>query len=175
MRKELLFVVLLAGTLVAAAPAKAQPKAIGARFGWTTEVSYQHTFGPGFFEVGFGVPGYRAGIALDGVYNWVAYRNTSSKRNCFEFFLGGGLGLHTFFYKGNPSYDIYGNYVAGSGTYTRVGFGVMGSIGVQYQFSIPLQIGVSWRPIFGGLFGNGYSGFYVPGLYDGGLAIRYVF
>ena len=151
--------------------AKAQPKAIGARFGWVAEVSYQHTLGPGFLELGLGIPGYNAGIALDGTYNWVAFQNNAGKRDHFEFFMGGGLGLHTIFRSRYT--DYYGNvYVVSN---TRVGFGLMGSIGIQYQFSFPFQIGISWRPMFGGLFTNGGSEFYIPGLYDGGIAFRYVF
>lgn len=158
MKKRLLFVVLLAAMLLVGASAKAQPKAIGVRFGWVAELSYQHTLGPGFLEFGFGLPGYSAGIALDGVYNFVPFQSTTSKRDRFEFFLGGGLGLHTYFYNNSSA---------------MLGIGLLGSIGVQYQFSIPLQLGLSWRPMFG--YSSIYSGFYLPGLYDGGIAIRYVF
>lgn len=176
MKKRLLFVVLLAAMLLAGTAAKAQPKAIGVRFGWVAELSYQHTLGPGFLEFGFGVPGYNAGIALDGIYNWVAYKNTTSTKDRFEFFVGAGVGLHTYFYRGGYHYDRYGNYYyVDEGGSAGLGVGILGSIGVQYQFSIPLQIGLSWRPMFGGYFASNDSRFYLPGLYDAGLAIRYVF
>lgn len=181
MKRRLVFFTVLASLLLMSVTAKAQPKAIGARFGWVAEVSYQHTLGPGFMELGLGIPGYSAGIALDGTYNWVAYQNNSGKRDHFEFFVGGGLGLHTIFYRG--SYNISAKYdqddnlvVTNQPTWnTGVGVGLMGSIGIQYQFSFPFQIGISWRPMFGGLFTNGASGFYLPGLFDGGIAFRYVF
>lgn len=181
MRKKLVFFTLLAGFLLMGMAAKAQPKAIGARFGWVAEVSYQHTLGPGFMELGLGIPGYNAGIALDGTYNWVAYQNNSGKRDHFEFFVGGGLGLHSIFYRGgynySAKYDQDGNLVVkNQPTWNAgVGVGLMGSIGIQYQFSFPFQIGISWRPMFGGYFTNGGSRFYLPGLYDGGIAFRYVF
>ena len=172
MRKKLVFFTLLVGFLLMGMAAKAQPKAIGARFGWVAEVSYQHTLGPGFMELGLGIPGYNAGIALDGTYNWVAYQNNSGKRDHFEFFVGGGLGLHTIFNRTRYA-TAYGDVVVANNTV--VGVGLMGSIGIQYQFSFPFQIGISWRPMFGGYFTNGASGFYLPGLYDGGIAFRYVF
>lgn len=161
-KKKLLFVGLIVGVLlmVSNTTVKSQPKAIGVRFGWVGELSYQHTLGPGFLEFGLGVPGYNAGLALNGTYNWVLYKNNSSKRDHFEFFAGGGFGLHTIFLY------YYGN---------MVGLGLLGEIGAQYQFSIPLQIGLSWRPMFGGVFYNGSSSFYLPGLYDFGIALRYAF
>ena len=166
----LVIAVFMAGLLFCTG-VKAQPKAVGLRFGYVMEVSYQHSLGNGFLEAGLGLPGYYAGISLTGTYNWVAYQNNTAKRDHFEFFLGGGLGLHVNFWR--YAYPLY--YDASSEWYTRVGFGPMGSIGVQYQFSFPFQIGLSWRPMFGVAMGSGGTGFYWPGLYDGGIALRYVF
>ena len=57
------FILVLAATVLAAVAVSAQPRAIGARFGWGAEVSYQHSLGadnmlsaelsfPGFAAVG---------------------------------------------------------------------------------------------------------------------------
>lgn len=171
MKRRLAFFAVLVSLLLMSATAKAQPKAVGARFGWVVEGSYQHTLGSGFLELGVGIPGYDAGIALDGTYNWVAYRNTTSKKDCIEFFLGVGCGLHTYFstYSRNldGTYSYYEN--------PRVCSGPVGNIGVQYQFSIPIQVGISWRPMFGGRFTSEEARFYKEGLCDVGIAFRYVF
>lgn len=196
-----MFIALLAGLTLVSMSAQAQPKAIGGRFGWVTEVSYQHTLGPGFLEAGLGVTGfghtyewhtYGTGLALDATYNWVVWTNTASKENKWEFFLGGGLGMHTLFGRYYYWTKVYSDvvYTRATKTYvpepsatkiyvteTYVGIGVLGHIGIQYQFPIPLQLAVSWRPMLGGVFGvnHGAREFYTPGLYDGAVSVRYVF
>ena len=52
MKKILLTVALILGFSIAAS---AQPRAIGAKFGWGLDLSYQHSFGTNFLEADLAV------------------------------------------------------------------------------------------------------------------------
>ena len=63
------FFLVAAMVLGFAAAASAQPRAIGAKFGWGLDLSYQHSFGTNFLEADLGLNNFNA-IDLFGVYNF---------------------------------------------------------------------------------------------------------
>ncbi len=130
--------------------ASAQPRALGVRATWGAEVSYQHGLGTNFVEADLGLFG--NGFYLTGVYDFVF----ASEGN-FNFY--GGPGAQVGFY---GSTDDNGNSV------TKMGLGVVGQIGAEYNFSLPISVSLDWRPGFsftGG--GFGWAGF--------ALGVRYRF
>lgn len=129
--------------------ASAQPRALGVRATWGAEVSYQHSYGSDFVEADLGL--FRNGFYLTGVYDFVF----ASEGN-FNFY--GGPGAQAGFY----STDDNGDSV------TKMDFGVVGQIGMEYNFSLPISVSLDWRPgisLTGG--GIGWQGF--------ALGVRYRF
>ena len=129
--------------------ASAQPRALGVRATWGAEVSYQHGLGTNFVEADLGLFG--NGFYLTGVYDFVF----ASEGN-FNFY--GGPGAQAGFY----STDDNGDSV------TKMDFGVVGQIGMEYNFSLPISVSLDWRPgisLTGG--GIGWQGF--------ALGVRYRF
>lgn len=130
--------------------ASAQPRALGVRATYGAEVSYQHSFGTNFVEADLGLFG--NGFYLTGVYDFVF----ASEGN-FNFYAGPGAQIGFY-----GSKDDDGNSV------TKMGLGVVGQIGMEYNFSLPLSLSLDWRPgisLTGG--GFGWQGF--------ALGIRYRF
>ena len=173
MRRILYSLVLvgLLGLLLGSQQAKAQPKAIGLRWGWNLEAAYEHTLGPGFILATAGVAGYSAAITASASYNWVPA--TWGDRNAWEFFVGGGLGLANYFW--TPNVFV---------------IGPMPCIGIQYSFWFPLMLTINWKPLFGvGIYSYPESSvygvvvdeahtethFFLPGLYDFALTVSYTF
>lgn len=129
--------------------ASAQPRALGVRATLGAEVSYQHGLGTNFVEADLGLFG--NGFYLTGVYDFVF----ASEGN-FNFY--GGPGAQAGFY----STDDNGDSV------TKMDFGVVGQIGMEYNFSLPISVSLDWRPgisLTGG--GIGWQGF--------ALGVRYRF
>lgn len=144
----------------------AQPRAIGARLGYSAEVTYQHQLGSNMFELEVGLPGFYNGIEAVGTYDWIFPINSWAYEGSWNWYAGVGAGVG-FSWRHN-----YAN------------FGVAGRIGVEYNFEIPLQLSMDYRPVIGPRFhfkdnydDNGYIKFNDYGLYSGAIAlsIRYVF
>lgn len=154
MRKFILTFALIVSVFVGL-NAQVDGKAIGLRFGgfdgYGAEVSYQHPLGKANrLEVDLGVNHY--GFGLGGVYQWVW--DLSDLAPGFNWYAGVGASL--------GSYDF-------NDTKHDFGIGALGQIGLEYNFNIPLQISVDYRP-----------GIYliprIDGLYDGiCLSARYKF
>ncbi|MBQ6766517.1 MAG: hypothetical protein IJP50_05885, partial [Paludibacteraceae bacterium] len=68
MKKKLLLLVTFAVASIAAA--YAQPRAIGIRQGYGTEVSYEHGLGNNMLSIDFGIVGY-AGLEAAVTYDWI--------------------------------------------------------------------------------------------------------
>ncbi|MBO4427684.1 MAG: hypothetical protein J5771_04295 [Bacteroidales bacterium] len=126
MKKVLAILFVLAGIALAA---NAQPRAIGVRFGYNFEASYQHEIGMqgNFIEFDAGYfPGY--GIYGTGIYDF----------NLMDF--DGTVVLY-----GGPG------VTAGTGAFndkhTGFDFGIAAQIGAEFNFpSIPLSLSLDWRP-----------------------------
>lgn len=144
--KKFILTLVLAVSIVGALSAQVSGKAIGVRFGgfsgYGGEITYQHPLGnANRLEVDLGVNHY--GFGLSGVYQWVW--DLSELADGFNWYagVGGGLG----------SYDF-------DNTNHNFGVGVLGQVGIEYNFNIPLQLSLDYRP-----------GIYimpnVSGIYDG--------
>ena len=147
MKKMLLIAALIVG-FAGFASAQVDGKAIGLRFGNGAEVSYQHPLSDANrleFDLGLGSWGY-GGVYVNGVYQWVW--DLSELAPGFNWYagVGGALGINN-----------------------GLGLGVLGQIGIEYNFNIPIQLSLDWRPAV----------YIVPGTYFGydgvALGVRYKF
>ncbi len=156
MKKIILITVAVLGF---AAAVNAQPRAIGGRMGWTTEVSYQHTVGgENFFEINLGAVEF-AGLMTTVNYNFMVAQPAWTSRGEWGIYVGPGVSLGTGFT------DFF-----------RATIAATAQVGLEYTFWFPLQLSVDLRPQFGVLFAdeprfflNGLLGF-VPT-----LSVRYRF
>ncbi len=121
-------VFILAGT----ASAQVNGKTIGLRFGgfngYGGEISYQQPLSSANrMELDLGLNYY--GFGLSGVYQWVW--DLSSLADGFDWYagLGGSLGSYNRYYSNSP-FNV----------------GVLGQIGIEYNFNIPLQLSLDYRP-----------------------------
>lgn len=160
MKKKSLFILMF---LVAVATAAfAQPRAVGGRLGYGFEASYQHSIGNNMVEVEVGLPGF-FGVEAAATYDWIFPIRSWQEKGTWNWYAGVGAGA-------GYCWPAFG-YV-----------GVAGRIGVEYNFSFPLQLSFDWRPIVGPSFFGGFGGglgvgFNAGGLYAGAIAlgVRYKF
>jgi opacity protein-like surface antigen len=125
--------------------AMAQDNALGVRLTGGAEVSYQRTLNDVNrleFNLGWGWNT----TTLTGYYHWLFPITDGLK-----WYVGPGAGLGIF--------------------QSSTNLGVGGTIGIEYNFDIPLQLSLDWRPMFnfGSSHDNNYSSSNV------GLGIRYRF
>ena len=126
----------------------AEIKTLGLRFadiGNGAEVSFQSTMGKANrLELDLGA--YSQSFRLSGILQWKW--NLNQLGPGFAWYAGGGLSAGSY----------YGN---------NIGLGILGQIGIEYNFNIPLQISFDWRP-------TSWNSYYT--YYNGtGLAVRYRF
>ena len=151
MKKVIVLSVVLFASVIAM---NAQPRAIGLRLTWGGELSYQHGFGEGnMLQLDLGLAGIN-GLQLTGVYNWVFPISSGD----WKWYVGPGAGVG--FYAWGESHYLFA--------------GIAGMIGIEYNFKIPLQLSLDYRPLIGYGFGDG-AGFYKPGFYSAAFSIRYRF
>ena len=129
-----------------AAVASAQPKALGIRATYGAELSYQHNAGPGFFE-------FDAGL----------FNNFVDVTAIYDFIIA-PLGPINFY--GGPGVFVAG-WPGDNGLHLNAG--LVGQVGFEYTFNIPLQISLDWRPWFN--FVDGFVGHYT----GAALGLRYAF
>lgn len=129
----------------------AQPRAIGGRVGYNLEFSYQHGIGDGFMvELDAGATNVWNGWAyadVNAMFDWVF--NISGGWN---WYVGPGAGIGFAFGHWWKDY----NYIP-----FRLNVGAQ--IGVEYQFGIPLNLSLDWRPmvnVLGFVRGNTYPIWY---------------
>ena len=147
MKKIILAVALVLGF---AAAASAQPRALGGRFGYGVDLSYQHYVnGDNFVEADLGLDSFKF-LNVAATYNFMI----SEFGNGFGFYAGPGAGV------GLAVGDI--NYFALSAA---------GMVGIEYNFNFPLQISLDFRQHIGLGF-NGHGLWYPSSI---GLGIRYQF
>ena len=187
------FILILAASVLAAVAVSAQPRAIGVRFGYGIEVSYQHSLSEAnMLSAELTFPAFH-GIGAAATYDWINPFNAMipwNDKGEWNWYMGVGAGLGLGF----P--DVSKNTTDGVTHKTSSNWfsvGVAGRVGVEYNFWFPLQISLDWRPVLGPSFswtkntisGGGIdttektnaSGFYTDGLYAGAisLGVRYKF
>ncbi len=146
MKKILVAAALVLGFAVAAS---AQPRAIGLRIGYGVELSYQHNYGDNFIEADLGLNTFNA-LNVAASYNL----SVAQFGNGFNFYVGPSASVNLGF---NPGW---------------LGVGVGGNIGLEYQFSFPLQLSIDLRPQVGLQFGENFTTHYWGYPH---LGIRYAF
>ncbi len=145
--KKIILVIAVAIFALSNVNGQVDGSAIGLRFNYAgAEISYQHPLSQtNRIEADLGYNSW--GLALTGVYHWVW--DLSSVTDGLNWYAGGGL-----------STGIHNSYL---------GLGIVGQIGAEYNFSIPLQLSLDYRPGF----------YFLPGIhpqYDGiCLSARYRF
>ncbi len=134
--KKIFFIVTL---LVLALSSEAQPRAIGARLGYGLDFSYQHyAGGRNMLEANLGLFGFR-GIKIDATYNWVFPITSWTNAGSWNWYAGVGAAFSGYWKK-----DV-GN----------INFGIAGKVGVEYNFSFPLQLFADITPVIGPTFTKG--------------------
>ena len=140
--------------------AMAQPRSIGLRLGYYYDASYQHSVGKNFIEIDAGTWGFHQFHAT-AVYDFVFASPDWAKKGQFNWYAGPGIGA---------GYDL--GYVGYA--YRSLNTGLVGQVGLEYQFWFPLIISFDYRPMIGVNFYNGGTYFY-RSLYDGAFSVRYKF
>ncbi|MBO7586601.1 MAG: hypothetical protein J6T13_05415 [Bacteroidales bacterium] len=149
-----------------ATAAVAQPRAIGARLGGNLEFSYQHSLAQGNMMVDLtaGVTNVWNNWAHAGVtamFDWVWAIGASN----WNWYVGPGVGVGFNYGRYWKDYD-----------YLPVTVAVGAQIGVEYQFGIPLNISLDWRPMFNVLgFFRGHEYPFYNNFYSVALGLRYRF
>ena len=160
MRKLFLLSITFIGFTALLSAQDISPNAIGLRLGdsngFGTEISYQRALSDNNrleFDLGWRSGNNYDGFKLAGLYQWVWNLDGN-----FNWYVGAGGGLGSYGYD-DPAFDDETFLFAA------------GDIGIEYNFDIPLQISLDFRPELG--FGD-YK--YSDDLdFDIGLGIRYQF
>ena len=126
MKKIILVAAMVLGFAVAAS---AQPKALGLRFGYGAELSYQHNMGgANFLEADLGLGDFKyfnAAVA----YNFMIAQPSWTDRGEWGFYAGPGIAVAA----GPEIFNV----------------GIAGQVGLEYTFHFPLQLSVDLRPQLG--------------------------
>ena len=140
--------------------ASAQPRAVGLRVGnYGVDVSYENFAGEqDFLEFELGLDNVFNSNAfhLDGIYNFMITRPDWSAYGQWGVYAGPGA-----------SVAVWDNGEGDNVVYA----GLLGNVGIEYVFDIPLQISLSLRPRM--MFGDGKIR--RNGLFSLGLGVRYMF
>ena len=152
--------------------AAGQPRAVSVRLGWISELSYQHTLGPGFLEVGAGIPWLAACPTVTATYNYIPWTFRNDVGGVFDIYFGGGLGVGTFIFPCGRGIEVY---PVGGGIEVYPVGGVVVPVGFQFRTASHFLLSIAWRPMFGAFFSDVRPVWYKQGLYDGGLTLGYAF
>lgn len=158
--KKIIVALALMVSMIGAVSAQVEGKAIGIRFGYGGEISYQHPMGDANrleFDLGYNYFGTNKvgvvseGLSLNGVYQWVW--DLSELADGFNWYagFGGAVISHSTFF----------------------GVGALGQVGIEYNFNIPLQLSLDARPAFYILPGTDKA--LRPSYYSACLSARYRF
>ena len=124
MKRILLTLAVMLGFAVAAA---AQPKAVGIRFGYGVEASYQHSLGNNFVEANLGLEAFNV-LNVAATYNWMIAQPQWTDRGEWGLYAGAGAAV---------------------GLDKTIRIGAAGQVGLEYTFWFPLQLSVDIRPQLG--------------------------
>ena len=147
MKKIILIAAMICGFAVAAS---AQPKALGLRFGYGAELSYQHNLkDANFLEVDLGLGEFRY-FSAAAAYNFMIAQPSWTDRGEWGFYAGPGVGLGLGFTNaenngGNSGIDERSVRSADNSQATMK-LGILGQVGLEYTFWFPLQLSVDIRP-----------------------------
>ena len=159
MKKSLILAAILA--VISVGSAVAQPRAIGANIGYGIDLSYQHSLGEAnMIDLSVNVPFFE-GIGATATYDWVNPFGAVipwDYEGQWNWNLGVGAGLGIYGFKAPAVYA-----------------GVVGHVGISYDFWFPMQLSLDYRPNIGIVGGEGLT-FNTSGLYSGiTLGVRYLF
>ncbi len=165
MKKIVLLVVAIA-TFSLVSQAQVNDKTLGLRLTNGIEGTFQKAFGSSNrleLDAGLALGSHYFGLSAAGMYHWVWNINEG-----LNWYVGPGVGFNMYSYS-------FVNYNYNQGYYndreTRLGIGVGGQVGIEYDFStldVPLLVSLDYRPMF--FFGS-YDGFSYYGI---GLGVRYI-
>lgn len=166
-------IIVIIAALAVCVSAAAQPKAIGARFGYGAdnfvgaEFSYEHNLSlfnraDDFLELEIGAFADNNGFKGTAMYNFTIWKPEWTDRGDWGMYLGPGIGAGLLRY-----YDV-----AADAYYLRPLIDLEFQFGVEYTFWFPLQVSADIRPFIGYQV-NG-EGFY-PHPFSVNLAARYAF
>ena len=140
--------VLLALAFCVVAVASAQQRAVGARFGYGLELSYQHYVKPDVFieaDLGLDFLG-KGGFKATAIYDLEIGHPDWTPQGEWMVYVGPGAALGVVCNsRNNPSGFM---------------FGICGQLGIEYTFPFPLAVSLDVRPMLGYHFGDRevYSG-----------------
>lgn len=131
--KKMFFALALVVSSLGASFAQSNGQTLGLRLGYPTELSFQTSLSNATrLELGLGVRDYDYGtnFSLSGVHQWVW--DLSSLSDGFNWYagIGGQLGVYS---NNNKSYFP---------------LALLGQIGIEYNFKIPLTLSLDYRPAF---------------------------
>ena len=154
MKKAFIIFIALLGFSVAAS---AQAKSLGVRIGNGIDLSYEHNLaGADFLEFEGGLDGYHGNnFHVDGIYNFMIAKPDWTSAGSWGFYGGPGAGVA----------------LINNGEAASVYAGVVGNLGLEYTFNIPLQLSLDVRPRL--MFGDGNV--WTNGILTFGLGVRYAF
>ena len=135
--RKIIFILALIVSMVSVLEAQEDNKAIGLRlgsgFGGGAEISYQQPLSKdNRIELDLGLNSW--GFGLNGVYQWVW--DLSDLADGFNWYAGVGAGI--------GSYNF--NYVNDNHGPSDLSIGVLGQVGIEYRFEIPLTLSLDYRP-----------------------------
>ena len=156
--KKLIFTLALVVSMGGALRAQVEGSTLGLRFGYGGEISFQSALGhANRLELDLGLNRwgsnyyynnyyYSSGIALTAVYQWVWNLNALA-----------------------PGFDWYAGLGGTLGSFgSTLGLGLVGQIGLEYNFTIPLQLSLDYRPAVFFIYPHDSYG-------DTALSLRYRF
>lgn len=179
-------IITIALLLLMTGAAIAQPRAVGVRLGYNMEASYQHETVSGMVEVDAGLSPFifQKGIMYDEDHNPkdITYHYGRIQAVVFHdwimnittdlyWYVGGGIGVSWGYgeFFDSPRYNKRGELI----TYRRLGLPVGAQIGLEYDFSIPLNLSLDWRPMIN-MFGL-RQGDFTSNLFNLAVGVRYRF
>ena len=167
--------------VLGAAMAYAQPRAIGGRFGYNFDFSYQHSVGNNFVELDAGVECW----GLEGAHAALLYEFVFAQPNWtpkgeWTWFAGVGVrggfrwwDNHRVYHRDDRTNDLLW-LSSGDLRYANTGHtntwgatvGLVANIGLEYKFWFPLALAIDYRPYAGVVLGQ-YAGRYYHTRDDG--------
>ncbi|NLO70086.1 MAG: hypothetical protein GX102_03915 [Porphyromonadaceae bacterium] len=132
--RKLFFIAVFVLGLATTVAAQTNDRAIGLRFGYGAELSYQHPLsGNTRLEADLGLYGYgdRGAFVFSGIHQWVMNIDGG-----LDWYAGVGAQLGTRWYEKDNTWN------------SGFGLAVAGQIGLEYNFPVPLQLSLDYRPAF---------------------------
>lgn len=145
--------------------AMAQPRAIGVNLGYGASFSYQHNIGASnMIDLAVDAPLFH-GIGASATYDWIDPFNAPvpwDEQGEWHWYMGVGAGAGFYFGQEQTPGQIFA--------------GVVGHVGIGYDFWFPLALSLDYRPNFGVGISDGDIHFNGTGLITGiSLGVRYKF